>query len=411
MDIVSIQKADKWQPTVMKSDFSKKFFKPVFKRDVPDDTFKYQPAPKPSGKYPFHLELESIDPIPDQNKLAFHMVGDTGSIRTPDFQKLVVAEMVKQFEAAEKTGYEPQFLFHLGDVVYNFGEASQYQRQFFEPYQKYPGPIFAIPGNHDSDINPDSRVRYDSLDAFTTVFCDTERRTVSFSGNAARKSMVQPNVYWTLLTPLANIIGMYSNVTKFGVVTDEQRQWLIHELKRADSERPDKAVILCLHHSPYSADINHGSSMPMIELLEGVFEETGIYPDIVFSGHVHNYQRFSRHYRDGRHRGGRHRGGRHRGGRHRGGRTLPFIVAGSGGYDELHPVAYTSDYRFNSDLPEFEGINLESSCDTKHGFLKVLLERTTDGITLTVEFYTLPHERRVEAGVNAVLEDRLVLEI
>jgi acid phosphatase type 7 len=375
----------------MKSDFSKKFSKPVFKRDVPDDSFKYQPAPKPSGKYPYHLDLESIDPVPDQNKLAFHMVGDTGSIRTPDFQKLVVGEMVKQFEATEKTGYEPQFLFHLGDVVYNFGEASQYQRQFFEPYQKYPGPIFAIPGNHDSDINPDSRVRYDSLDAFTAVFCDTERRTVSFSGNAARKSMVQPNVYWTLLTPLANIIGMYSNVTKFGVVTDEQRQWLIHELKRADGERPGKAVILCLHHSPYSADINHGSSMPMIELLEGVFEETGIYPDIVFSGHVHNYQRFSRHYRNGR--------------------ILPFIVAGSGGYDELHPVAYTSDYRFTSDLPAFEGVNLETSCDTKHGFLKVLLERTTDGITLTVEFYTLPHERRVQPGVNAALEDRLVLKI
>ena len=369
----------------MRSSYPQKFSKPVFKKDVPDDTFKYLPAPKPSGKFPYHLDLESID------KLAFHMVGDTGSIRTPDFQKLVVGEMVKQFEAAEKTGYEPQFLFHLGDVVYNHGEASQYQRQFFEPYQKYPGPIFAIPGNHDSDVNPDSRVRYNSLDAFTTVFCDTERRTVSFSGNAARKSMVQPNVYWTLLTPLANIIGLYSNVTKFGVVTDEQRQWLAHELKRADSERPEKAVILCLHHSPYSADINHGSSMPMIGLLEGVFEETGIYPDIVFSGHVHNYQRFTRHYK--------------------GGRVLPFIVAGSGGYDELHPVAYTNDYRFTSNLPEFEGINLENSCDTKHGFLKVLLERTEEGMTITVEFYTLPHERRVQAGVNAALEDRLVLKI
>lgn len=380
----------------MKSDFSKKFSKPVFKRDVPDDTFKYQPAPKPSGKYPYHLDLESVDPVPDQDKLAFHMVGDTGSIRTPDFQKLVVGEMVKQFEATEKTGYEPQFLFHLGDVVYNFGEASQYQRQFFDPYRQYPGPIFAIPGNHDSDINPDSRVRYNSLDAFTAVFCDTERRTVSFSGDAERKSMVQPNVYWTLLTPLANIIGMYSNVPKFGVVTDEQREWLIHELRRADSERPDKAVILCLHHSPYSADINHGSSMPMIELLEGVFEETGIYPDIVFSGHVHNYQRFSRHYKRGHNRNGR---------------VLPFIVAGSGGYDELHPVAYTSDYRFHSELPEFEGVNLEYSCDTKHGFLKVLLERTADGITITVEFYTLPHERRAEPGVNAALEDRLVLKV
>lgn len=375
----------------MKSDFSKKYGKPVFKKDVPDDTFKYQPAPKPSGKFPYHLDLESVDPVPDQTKLAFHMVGDTGSIRTPDFQKLVVGEMVKQFEAAEKTGYEPQFLFHLGDVVYNHGEASEYQRQFFDPYKKYPGPIFAIPGNHDSDINPDSRVRYNSLDAFTAAFCDTTRRTVPFSGQAERLSMVQPNVYWTLETPLASIIGLYSNVPKFGIVTDDQREWLLGELRAADRQRPNKAVILCLHHSPYSADINHGSSIPMIELLEGAFAETGVYPDIVFSGHVHNYQRFSRHYPDGR--------------------VIPFIVAGSGGYDELHPVAHLSDDRFTSELPVFNGVNLESSCDTKHGFLKVVLERNPEGIMLTVEFYTLPHERRIEPGQKAALEDKLVVQL
>lgn len=375
----------------MKSDLQRKFSKPVFKKDVPDDTFKFQPVPKASGKYPYHLNLEDIQPVPDRSKLAFHMLGDTGSIRTPDFQKLVVGEMIRQYLAADEPGYEPQFLYHLGDIVYNFGEASQYQRQFFEPYAKYPGPIFAIPGNHDSDVNPDSRVRYQSLDAFTTVFCDTERSTVPFSGNAERKSMVQPNVYWTLETPLANMIGMYSNVPKFGVVTDEQRAWLVDELLAADRERPDKAVILCLHHSPYSADINHGASIPMIELLEGVFAETGIYPDIVLSGHVHNYQRFSRHYP--------------------GGRVLPFIVAGSGGYDELHPVAYTHDHRFTSDHPLFEDVNLEASCDTKHGFLKVLLEKQADGLFLTVEFYTLPHEHRIEEGMKAKMEDRLVLKI
>lgn len=391
MDIVTIQKAENEQPHVMKSNYPQKFNKPVFKRDVPDDSFKFQPAPAPTGEYPYHLNLESVLSLPDPDKLAFHMVGDTGSIRTPDFQKLVVGEMVRQYEAADDTGYEPRFLFHLGDVVYNFGEASEYQRQFFEPYQKYPGPIFAIPGNHDSDINPDSRVNYHSLDAFKAVFCDTESHTVSFSGNAERKSMVQPNVYWTLVTPLANIIGMYCNITKFGVVTSDQREWLIHELRAADKERPGKALILCLHHSPYSADINHGSSIPMIELLESAFEETGIYPDIVFSGHVHNYQRFSRHYKSGR--------------------VLPFIVAGSGGYDELHPVAYTNDYRFTSELPLFDGVNLEASCDTKHGFLKVLLERTADGIIMVIEFYTLPHERRIEPGKIAALEDRLVLRI
>ena len=147
------------------------------------------------------------------------MVGDTGSLRSPDFQKNVVGQMVRQYQ---HTGDHPQFLYHLGDVVYNHGEASQYQRQFFDPYKHYPAPIFAIAGNHDSDVNPDA-APYNSLEPFMTVFCDTSPHTVAFSGGSERKSMVQPNVYWTLNTPLANIIGMHSNVPKFGIVTEEQR--------------------------------------------------------------------------------------------------------------------------------------------------------------------------------------------
>lgn len=327
------------------------------------------------------------------------MLGDTGSIRNPDYQKLVVSEMIRQYEKTEGTGFEPQFLYHLGDIVYNYGEASQYKRQFFEPYQKYPGPIFAIPGNHDSDINPDSRVSYKSLDAFRAVFCDTTSKTVSFSGNAERKSMTQPNVYWTLVTPVANIIGLYCNVTKFGVITPEQRQWLMEELRNADKERPGKAVLLCMHHAPYSADVNHGSSLPMIRFLEGVFEQISIRPDMVFSGHVHNYQRFAKRYRsespDGTHAR----------------KILPFVVAGGGGYDELHPVASTYDSSFTANNALFNHVELQNYCDTKHGFLKVLIEKTGNGVTIKVEFYTLPHEKRIDPGMKAVLADEFTLEV
>jgi acid phosphatase type 7 len=371
--------------------FNQKYNRPVFKKNQPDDTYKFQPLPEPTGKYPYHLNLETIQPVEDQHKLAFHMLGDTGSLYNIDFQKLVVSEMIRQYEKTEDTGYEPQFLYHLGDIVYNHGEASQYRRQFFEPYEKYPGPVFAIPGNHDSDVNPASRVRYESLEPFVKVFCDTRPRTVSFSGDSPRKSMVQPNVYWTLVTPVANIIGLYCNVPKFGVITPEQRQWFVEELRAADAERPGKALLVCLHHSPFSADVNHGSSIPMIQFLEGVFEQTGVFPDVVFSGHVHNYQRFTKKYH--------------------GGRTLPFIVAGCGGYDELHPVAETSDSRFSSNNALFNNVTLESFCDTKHGFLKVLIEKKDTGVTVKVDFYTLPHEKRIGPGMKAVLEDQLFIEV
>ncbi|WP_199186419.1 metallophosphoesterase family protein, partial [Pseudoxanthomonas sp. KAs_5_3] len=79
------------------------------------------------------------------------MAGDTGSLRSPGFQKLVANEMTRQYDNESTTADKPQFLFHLGDVVYNFGQASQYYDQFFSPYKNYPAPVFAIPGNHDAD--------------------------------------------------------------------------------------------------------------------------------------------------------------------------------------------------------------------------------------------------------------------
>ena len=366
---------------------------PVFKKNQPDDTNKYLPAPSPTGTFPYRLALETIQPVVSDEKMVFHVLGDTGSMRNPDFIKYVVGEMVKQYEPAQSEEEVPQFLFHLGDIVYNHGEAEQYKRQFFEPYKHYPAPIFAIAGNHDSDVNPDNQRRYKSLDAFKAVFCDTTSRTVSFSGNADRKSMTQPNIYWTLETPLANIIGMHSNVPKFGVVMPEQRSWLVNELKNADKQRPNKAVILCIHHSPYSADINHGSSVPMIELLEGVFKETGIKPDIVLSGHVHNYQRFVKSYPDGH--------------------KVPFVVAGAGGYDELHSIARTDDKQFTTVNPLFEGVHLQNFCDDQHGFLKITLEKDNDALTLIGEYFTIPQTNRHQKEYlpSSVLADRFVIQI
>ncbi len=369
----------------MKSYWPQKHTTPVLKKNQPDDSYKFQPLPKPTGEYPYHLALETVLPEVDPDKLVFHMLGDTGSVHNPDYQKLVVAEMVKQYEAQDDMEDKPRFLYHLGDIVYNYGEASQYSRQFFEPFQKYPGPVFAIPGNHDSDVNPDSRVRYKSLDPFTTVFCTPKPAAVPFSNGAERKSMVQPNVYWTLETPIASVIGMYGNVTKFGIITPEQREWLISELRSADQQRPGKAILLTVHHAPYSADVNHGSSLYMIDFLDKAFAEAGVRPDIVFSGHVHNYQRFTKTYSDGK--------------------TVPFIVAGGGGYDELHPVATTYDTRFTEKHKLFEGVALENHCDTKHGFLKVTLERKQGNIGVRVNFYTLPHEKRSRPGINADLAD------
>lgn len=356
---------------------------PVIKLNQPDDRHTFQPLPKPLGHYPYRLSANTMLQL-NEEKLLFHMVGDTGGMLNSAFQQKVATEMGRQCRHELSQQDRPQFLYHLGDVVYHFGEAAHYDQQFFSPYQHYPAPVFAIAGNHDSDVNPHSNVAYQSLDAFQAVFCDAVSRKVSFGGQTDWKSMTQPHIYWTLETPLATIIGLHSNVPKYGVIGEDQRDWFINELKAAAIQRQAKAILVCLHHAPYSADVNHGSSLPMIRFLEEAFGESGVRPDIVFSGHVHNYQRFHKLYADGT--------------------TLPFVVAGAGGFDELHGLARTDQNGYSVAHQLVQDVNLIQYCDTQHGFLTISLEREEDGISLSGDYYAIPHE--LEPQEPATLADR-----
>jgi len=344
---------------------------PVYKKDIPDDSYKFRPLPSPTGQYPYHLSLDKVLDLPDQDKMTFHMLGDTGNVRELKAQQSVLEGLVGQYQPGE-------FIYHLGDLVYQHGEAQHYDRQFFKPYQAYPGPVFAIAGNHDGDVNPSAERPYESLEAFAKVFCDTHSRTVSFSGSANRKSNIQPNIYWTLETPLATFIGLYGNIPKFGAISGEQEDWFHQELKSAD---PAKLLIVCVHNAPYSADINHGASLYMIDLMKRATETTGIRPDIVFSGHVHNYQRFNQSNPDGS--------------------TTPHIVAGAGGFDELHKIAEVGDVHFEP-VP-VNNVVLEQFCDDRHGFLRLIIERKNKGLILQGEYYT------VAGGEDPILFDSFMV--
>src|SRR5207253_803268 len=100
-----------------------------------------------------------------------------------------------------------------------------------------------------------------------------------------------------------------------GVVEQDQVSWFQAELAAADKS---KALIVALHHPPYSADDHHGASEPMRQLLGDAFTSSGRTPDLVLAGHVHNYQRFSVPHD---------------------GKALTYIVAGAGGYPNLHTMA------------------------------------------------------------------------
>lgn len=349
------------------------------------DAKKFMPLPPAPGEPPFHLDIQNVLSEPLEKEMTFHVVGDSGSAKDLSFQRLMAEQMIKQ--SRDGIGDDqPQFLYHLGDIVYDHGEAHEYASQFFEPFERYPGPIFSIPGNHDAEINPLCETPYESLDAYMQVFCSKEPTEISFSKGSSRKSMIQPNVYWSLKTPLATIVGLYGNVAKFGVITPDQRDWFVNELKRAAKHKGEQALIVCLHQSPFSADTNHGSSLAMIEFLEHAYEEAAVKPDLVLSGHVHNYQRFLKQYAGGEH--------------------VPYVVAGAGGYTILHSIALKNDpaIRTNSEL--FEGVKLQKYCTDLYGFLKIKIKKVNDALRIVGEYYTIPRDAEPDTDYTAELFDR-----
>ena len=206
---------------------------------------KFQPLPDPLGQPPYHYDLEEALPgigakAAQIGKLVFHVVGDTGGVKNPDYQAEVAAAMKGDLNKPENSA--PTFFYHLGDVVYFNGQVSEYYAQFYEPYNHYDVPIIAIPGNHDGDPIDSSQT---SLDGWVRYFMTPEPRINSESHDAPRATMSLPNVYFTLSCPFATIIGMYTNVPEHGSIDSVQQQWLTNEFATAPE---DKALILTLHH-------------------------------------------------------------------------------------------------------------------------------------------------------------------
>jgi Icc-related predicted phosphoesterase len=266
-----------------------------------------------------------VSEIENVGRIVFHSVGDTGakfSTAGLEHEAAVTEKMAEDFNEPDPAD-TPSFLFHLGDVIYNFGENEYYYDQFYEPFRNYNAPIFAIPGNHDGLIYEDDQEA--SLAAFWKHFCDDQTRHSPEAGGLARTTMTQPGVYFTLTSPLVTIIGLYSNTLEDpGIISseggkynieDKQKDFLKSELKRLHNENYKGAVILAVHHPPYTAGVIHFGSSGMLQDIDDAIKYAGNFaPHVVLSGHAHNYQRFTRLM---------------------GKQQIPFIVAGSGGHNAL----------------------------------------------------------------------------
>lgn len=300
----------------------------------------------------------SVGKITAAGQIVFHSVGDTGSTRGPESQNQVADKMVSDFSDQDEAE-RPQFLFHLGDVIYSFGEAAYYYDQFYEPYREYRGPILALAGNHDGMVPPQSNVP--TLAAFRENFCAAEFEVTPEAGGLSRTAQIQPGVFFTFEAPFVRILSLYSNTLEDpGVIADDnigksQLQYLDAALKRVASEGFKGALIIAHHHPAYTAGTRHGWSTQMLSQIDAACDKAKVWPHAVLSAHAHNYQRFTRQHEN---------------------TQIPYFIAGNGGHGLTRLAHKGTALRTPQLLPltgHADKVVLENYDDQDYGYLRLVV--------------------------------------
>ncbi|QXJ20516.1 metallophosphoesterase [Actinomadura graeca] len=249
-------------------------------------------------------------------EFSFVLLGDTG-----EGDKSQYAVVPPLLHAAADT----DFMIIASDVIYPAGDAGEYPEKFFRPYKDYPGPIYAVPGNHDW---------YDGLRGFLHIFCDLDedcspprwRGTLGFLPRllwrrpgtvdtaalaearrtyrgAPGQQAAQPGPYWAIDTPSLRIIGIDTGIT--GRVDREQGAWL-----REVSAGP-KPKMLVTGKPIYVDDDHRPGPIEGGGTVDEIVRDPAHHYVAAIGGDIHNYQHYPVPLDDGR--------------------TIHYLVSGGGG--------------------------------------------------------------------------------
>lgn len=385
------------------------------------------PIPPPTKLTRFTLRLRAVNPREHQRikragRLTFHLTGCAGAFTDHAPQHAVAHAMAAQARdpalganasgSASGPARKASFLYHLGDIVYKDDnkadqqgddQRTMYNDQFYRPYTTYPRRVFAIAGNHDGKLTADPQTC--AIEHFLANFCAHAARRSPDNTTDRRPAMIQPYPYWRLTTPLAYLIGVYTNIANGGLLDDPahlserpQYAWLVAQLqdtrrrnaRAAQRHLPQKAILLALHYPPYSGTTNFtqrgdptlgpsnaSHAQPLAQVLRQAFAESGQRPDAVFSAHAHLYQRLTYRYADGW--------------------EIPYLVVGNGGHGPVESmwkacdktegpaqqVPFDAVLPPGDELPAGERVRVVAFDDQSFGFARI----TIAGGTLTGEYF------------------------
>jgi hypothetical protein len=214
-----------------------------------------------------------------QNEHLF-LFGDWGAINAEP-QQHVSATMASY---ARQQGIRPAALLMLGDNFYGQLDGGvhspRWQTQFEAMYPKadFPGPCYAILGNHDYNIEPAGK---------------TEAQLAYAAANPGTRWTMPAKWYrvdFPRAQPLVTLLMLDSNYQKGTPekpsLTPEERTaqaaWLREELAKP---RTAPFLVVCGHHPLYS---NAGDGKALIQEWDALFRQNGVHA--YFCGHIHDLE-------------------------------------------------------------------------------------------------------------------------
>jgi hypothetical protein len=203
------------------------------------------------------------------------------------------------------------------DVIYPSGDAEDYEEKFYRPYENYPRPIYALPGNHDW---------YDGLNGFMYHLCDAEVPTTQgrspkpvATGTDSKRDLwreplrrllwrkpsgIDPTVptrkqawrsapsqrssqrssYFAIETGPLLIVGIDTGMS--GSIDSEQGEWL------RKVSRIDKPKILLTGKPIYVDGEYHPGAIEDGGTVDQIVRDPGHRYVAAIGGDIHNYQRY-----------------------------------------------------------------------------------------------------------------------
>jgi acid phosphatase type 7 len=191
------------------------------------------------------------------------VLGDSG--RGLPGQRLIATQLNK---------YNPQLLVHVGDIVYSHGRESEYLKFHFPVYGEMLSktPSIAAPGNHDTAYRklsdyPDGLAYY--------KLWHTPLKAEPWAKDRGNFGFGYGDAYWVILDS-----NTYHNWN-----SQAAKGWLTKELAKGAGYR---WRFVAFHHPPFHSSDKKKTELHM-RAIAPVLEAGRV--NIVFNGHVHNYQR------------------------------------------------------------------------------------------------------------------------